>query len=53
MAGQNNLLQNNLVSTVYWSGTAQPQYAEFNINYDAAIMSDNADSIIMLVYSFV
>jgi parallel beta-helix repeat protein len=53
VAGQNNLVQNNLVSTVYWSGTAQPQFAEFNINYDAAIMSDTADSVIMLVYTFV
>jgi parallel beta-helix repeat protein len=53
VAGQNNILQNNLVSTVYWSGTAQPESAEFNINYDGAIMSKDADSVVMLVYSSV
>jgi len=53
VAGQNNIVQNNLVSTVYWSGTAQPEYAEFNINYDAAIMSEGAGSVVMLVYTSV
>jgi len=53
VAGQNNIVQNNLVSTVYWSGTAQPEYAEFNINYDGAIMSQDAVSVVMLVYTFV
>ncbi len=50
VAGQNNLVQNNLVSTVYWTGTAQPEYAEFNINYDGAIMSQEAVSVVMQVY---
>ncbi|CAF1678009.1 unnamed protein product, partial [Adineta ricciae] len=37
----------NLVSTVYWSGTAQPAYAAFDINYDGAIMSRDATSVVM------
>ncbi|CAM4838655.1 unnamed protein product, partial [Rotaria magnacalcarata] len=45
--GQNNIIDHNLVSTVYWSGTAQPQYSEFNVNYDGAIMSKEAISVIM------
>lgn len=45
--GKNNRIEKNLVSTVYWSGTAQPQIAEFNINYDGAIMSRDAISVIM------
>ena len=49
VAGQNNIVQKNLVSTVYWSGTAQPQYAEFNINNDGAIMSKKAISVVMRV----
>jgi hypothetical protein len=53
VAGQNNIIQNNLVSTVYWSGTAQPEYAEFNINYDGAIMSTDAISVVMTVEIFV
>lgn len=48
-AGQNNIIDHNLVSTVYWSGTAQPQYAEFNINNDGAIMSRDAVSVVMRV----
>ena len=51
--GQNNIIQKNLVSTVYWSGVAQPEYAEFNTNYDGAIMSRDAVSVIMKVYFFV
>ncbi|CAF0819146.1 unnamed protein product [Rotaria sp. Silwood1] len=47
VAGQNNIIQKNLVSTVYWSGVAQPEYAEFNTNYDGAIMSRDAISVIM------
>lgn len=41
------MIQKNLVSTVYWSGTARPQVAEFNINYDGAIMSRDATSVVM------
>ncbi len=48
-AGQNNIIDHNLVSTVYWSGTAQPQYAKFNINNDGAIMSTDAVSVVMSV----
>ncbi|CAF3592631.1 unnamed protein product [Rotaria sordida] len=47
VAGQNNIIQKNLVSTVYWSGVAQPEYAEFNTNNDGAIMSRDAVSVIM------
>ncbi len=47
--GQNSIIQKNLVSTVYWSGQADPTYAEFNINYDGAIMSRDAVSVIMKV----
>ncbi|CAF3091006.1 unnamed protein product [Rotaria socialis] len=46
-AGQNNIIDHNIVSTVYWSGTAQPQYAEFNVNNDGAIMSRDAISVVM------
>jgi parallel beta-helix repeat protein len=49
VTGQNNIVQNNLVSTIYWSGTAQPQIAEFNVNYDGAIMSRDAISVVMRV----
>jgi len=47
VTGQNNIVKNNLVATVYWSGTAEPEYAEFNMNYDGAIMSRDAISVIM------
>ena len=50
--GKNNLLDGNLVTTVYWSGQAQPAYAEFNTNYDGAIMSRYAESVIMRVSVF-
>jgi parallel beta-helix repeat protein len=49
ISGQNNIIDHNLVSTVYWSGTAQPQYAEFNINNDGAIMSKDATNVVMMV----
>ncbi len=49
VTGQNNIVQNNLVSLIYWSGTAQPQTAEFNVNYDGAIMSRDAISVVMRV----
>jgi len=47
--GQNSIIQKNLVSTVYWSGQADPAYAAFDINYDGAIMSRDAVSVIMKV----
>ncbi|CAF3925163.1 unnamed protein product [Rotaria sp. Silwood2] len=47
ITGKNNIINHNLVATVYWSGTAQPEYAEFNINYDGAIMSRDAISVVM------
>ena len=50
--GQNNLIQKNLISTVYWSGQAEPTYAEFNTNYDGAIMTRDATSVIMTVKKF-
>ena len=46
------MIQNNLVTTIYWSGQAQPQYAEFNANNDGAIMSKDALSVIMTVYIY-
>ncbi|CAF3637436.1 unnamed protein product [Rotaria sp. Silwood1] len=45
--GRNNIIQKNLVSTVYWSGAAQPLYAQFSTNNDGAIMSKEAESVIM------
>ena len=47
--GKNNIVNNNLVVTVYWSGTAQPAMAEFNTNNDGAIMSRDAISVTMRV----
>lgn len=49
VTGRNNIVQNNLVSMIYWSGTAQPNTAEFNTNNDGAIMSRDAISVIMRV----
>jgi hypothetical protein len=49
VTGKNNIVDRNLVSTIYWSGTAQPQYAQFNTNNDGAIMSRDAISVIMTV----
>lgn len=55
VAGTNNILNHNLVSTVYWSGTPQGLFAEFNTNYDGAITSRDAISVVMRVsrYNFV
>ena len=40
VTGRNNRVNNNLVATIYWSGTAQPSFvAQFSMNYDGAIMS--------------
>ncbi|CAF3397266.1 unnamed protein product, partial [Rotaria socialis] len=47
VTGLNNIIQKNLVSTVYWSGQAQPDFAAFNTNNDGAIMSTAADSVVM------
>lgn len=49
VTGKNNIVRRNLVSTIYWSGTAQPQFAEFNKNNDGAVMSRDAISVIMRV----
>ena len=49
VTGKNNLVQKNLVSTIYWSGTAQPGTAQFNVNNDGAIMSRDAISVVMRV----
>jgi hypothetical protein len=46
--GKNNVLRRNLVTTIYWSGTAQPLLvAPFNMNFDAAIMSRNGSIVAM------
>ncbi|CAF4249716.1 unnamed protein product, partial [Rotaria sp. Silwood2] len=47
VTGKNSIIEKNLVSTIYWSGTAQPKLAEFNNNNDGAIMSKDAISVIM------
>ncbi|CAF4366562.1 unnamed protein product [Rotaria socialis] len=48
ITGKNNIVQNNLVTTIYWSGSAQPtSIAQYNMNNDGAIMSRNAVSVIM------
>jgi hypothetical protein len=49
VTGKNNIIDKNLVTSVYWSGEAQPEFAEFNINNDGAIMSRDAESVIMRV----
>lgn len=49
MTGKNNIIDKNLVVSVYWSGEAQPEFAEFNINNDGAIMSRDAISVVMKV----
>jgi len=46
-AGTNNIIQKNLVSTIYWSGAAQPQYAEFCVNHDGAITTNKATSVVV------
>ena len=51
VTGQNSNVQGNLVTTVYWSGTAQSTtIAQYNTNNDGAIMSRDAISVIMQVY---
>lgn len=51
VTGQNNIIQTNLVTTVYWSGTAQStSVAQYNTNHDGAIMSRDAISVIMQVF---
>jgi hypothetical protein len=52
VTGQNNIIQNNLVSRIYWSGNADPAYAQFNTNNDGAIQSKDATSVIMQVKIF-
>ncbi|CAF4097851.1 unnamed protein product [Rotaria sp. Silwood2] len=48
VTGKNSIVRNNLVTTVYWSGTAQSSsISQYNINYDGAIMSRDAISVIM------
>lgn len=50
VTGKNNIIQKNLVTTIYWSGTAQSSsIADYNTNYDGAIMSRDAVSVIMQV----
>ncbi|CAF4773440.1 unnamed protein product [Rotaria sp. Silwood1] len=45
VTGMNNVVQNNLVTTVYWVGTGQdPSVAQFSSNYDGAIMARDAIS---------
>ncbi|CAF3595884.1 unnamed protein product [Rotaria sordida] len=49
VTGTNNIIQNNLVTTVYWLGTGQiPSVAEFNFNNDGAIMSRDVNSVRLL-----
>ncbi|CAF2873113.1 unnamed protein product [Rotaria sp. Silwood2] len=47
VTGQNNIVNNNLVSTIYWSSEAQPQYAQFNANNDGPVMPKDATSVVM------
>ena len=50
ITGTNNLVQNNLVSSVYWLGTGQPApVAAFNFNNDGAIMTRDVNSVRLLV----
>jgi hypothetical protein len=50
VTGTNNIIQNNLVTTVYWLGTGQTQsVAIYNFNYDAAIMTRDVTSVRLLV----
>lgn len=50
LTGKFHSIVNNLVSTVYWSGSAQsPSVAQFNFNYDGAITSRNALTTTMTV----
>ncbi|CAF1656840.1 unnamed protein product, partial [Adineta ricciae] len=48
ISGRNNIIDSNLVTTVYWSGTAQSRsVAEKNTDYDAAITTDKTTSVVM------
>ncbi|CAF1672894.1 unnamed protein product, partial [Adineta ricciae] len=48
ITGRNNLIDRNLITTIYWSGTAQARsVAEKNANYDAAITSHKSTSVTM------
>lgn len=50
VTGTNNLIQRNLVTTVFWLGTGQtPTVAEFNFNNDGAISTKDANSVRLLV----
>ena len=50
VTGRNNVVTNNLVTTIYWLGSGQqPSIAEFNMNNDGAIMSRDAVSVTMQV----
>lgn len=49
VAGANNIVEKNLVTSVYWSGEAKPEFYLFNRNHDAAIMSKHAISVVMKV----
>jgi hypothetical protein len=46
----NNLVENNLITTVYWVGTGQDALiSQFSSNNDAAIMARDAISVRLLV----
>lgn len=50
VTGTNNLIRNNLVTSIFWLGTGQiPSVAEFNFNNDAAIMTNDLTSVRLLV----
>ena len=50
VTGTNNIIRNNLVTSIYWLGTGQiPSVAEFNFNNDAAIMTSDINSVRLLV----
>lgn len=45
ITGRENIVENNLVSTIYWTGTAQSSNdARVSTNYDGAIMSRERSS---------
>lgn len=44
------MIENNLITTIYWSGTAQSTIAQsMNMNFDAAIHARKAISVILRV----
>ena len=50
ITGTNNLVRNNLVTSVFWLGTGQsPPIAEFNFNNDGAIMTKDVNSVRLIV----